>query len=126
MEKERLDVLVQRRFDVTRSKAQGLIQTGQVCGPDGTVLDKPGARVAADLELSLREPPRFVSRGGDKLEAAFAAFSPEVAGTVAIDVARRPAGLRTAFCSMARRRCTRWMWVTASLPGNCGRTRAWS
>lgn len=92
MEKERLDVLVQRRFGVTRSKAQGLIQTGQVCAADGTLLDKPGGRVAADLELVLREPPRFVSRGGDKLEAAFAAFSPEVAGKVAIDVGASTGG----------------------------------
>ena len=79
-------MLVQRRFGVTRSKAQGLIQTGQICAPDGTALDKPGARVAADLALVLREPPRFVSRGGDKLEAAFAAFAPDVAGKVVTDI----------------------------------------
>jgi len=92
MEKERLDMLVQRRFGVTRSKAQGLIQTGQVCAPDGAVLDKPGGRVAADMELVLREPPRFVSRGGDKLEAAFAAFAPDVSGVVAMDVGASTGG----------------------------------
>ena len=85
-------MLVQRRFGVTRSKAQGLIQTGQICAADGTVLDKPGGRVAADLELVLREPPRFVSRGGDKLEAVFAAFSPDVTGKVAIDVGASTGG----------------------------------
>ncbi len=92
MEKERLDMLVQRRFGVTRSKAQGLIQTGQICAPDGTALDKPGARVAADTELVLREPPRFVSRGGDKLEAVFAAFAPDVEGKVAMDVGASTGG----------------------------------
>jgi 23S rRNA (cytidine1920-2'-O)/16S rRNA (cytidine1409-2'-O)-methyltransferase len=92
MDKERLDLLVQRRFDVTRSKAQGLIQTGQIWDAEGTVLDKPGGRVSVNLELVLREPPRFVSRGGDKLEAVFAAFSPDVSGKVAIDVGASTGG----------------------------------
>ena len=67
-------MLVQRLFSVTRSKAQGLIQTGCVLAADGTALTKPGARVPADAALTLRERPKFVSRGGDKLEAAFRAF----------------------------------------------------
>ena len=92
MEKERLDILVQRCAGVTRSKAQGLIQTGQVFGPDGERLDKPGVRLAADTALDIREQARFVSRGGDKLEAAFEAFSPEVAGKVAMDVGASTGG----------------------------------
>lgn len=85
-------MVVQRRFAVTRSKAQGLIQTGQVCQPDGTPLDKPGLRVDPEMELTLREPPRYVSRGGEKLEGAFESFTLDVRGLVAIDVGASTGG----------------------------------
>lgn len=73
--KERLDVIVvQRGWAESREKAQRLIRAGQIRkGTD--VLDKPGVKVNGDDELTfsgLRD--RFVSRGGWKLEAAFAAF----------------------------------------------------
>ena len=92
MEKERLDILVQRQAEVTRSKAQGLIQTGQVYSPAGEKLDKPGLRLAVDTALDIRAQARFVSRGGDKLEGAMAAFQPEVAGKVCMDVGASTGG----------------------------------
>lgn len=92
MEKERLDILVQRQAGVTRSKAQGLIQTGQVYSPAGEKLDKPGLRLAVDTALDIREQARFVSRGGDKLEGAMAAFQPEVAGKICMDVGASTGG----------------------------------
>jgi 23S rRNA (cytidine1920-2'-O)/16S rRNA (cytidine1409-2'-O)-methyltransferase len=92
MEKERLDILVQRRFGVSRSKAQGLIQTGMVLGAEGAPLTKAGERVSIDTALHLREQPRFVSRGGEKLAAAMEAWSPPVAGRVALDVGASTGG----------------------------------
>ncbi|HQH52168.1 MAG TPA: TlyA family RNA methyltransferase [Candidatus Hydrogenedentes bacterium] len=92
MEKERLDILVQRLAGVSRSKARGLIQTGHVYAPDGRKLDKPGVRLEADTPLEIREEARFVSRGGDKLEAAFQAFEFDVSGRVAIDVGASTGG----------------------------------
>lgn len=92
MEKERLDILVQRRFGVSRSKAQGLIQTGMVLSAAGAPLMKPGERLDADVELRLREQPRFVSRGGEKLAAAMETWSPPVAGQVALDVGASTGG----------------------------------
>ena len=89
--RERLDVLVQRQLGVTRSKAQGLIQTGQVW-LDGHKLDKPGARFPDDAVFEVREQPRYVSRGGDKLEAAFDEFGLDVSGKVAIDVGASTGG----------------------------------
>ena len=68
--KERLDILVQRQAGLTRAKAQGLILAGSVVGPNGEVLDKPGVRLPDDVLLDIREGPRYVSRGGLKLEAA--------------------------------------------------------
>ncbi len=92
MERERLDILVQRFAGVSRSKARGLIQTGHVYGPDGRKLDKPGMRLEVDTPLDVREEPRYVSRGGEKLEAAFDAFDFDVAGHVALDVGASTGG----------------------------------
>jgi len=92
LKKVRLDILVQQQADVSRAKAQGLIRAGQVFRADGVCLDKPGAQVPDDTVLSIRQKPRYVSRGGDKLEAAFNAFSLDVTGQVAIDVGASTGG----------------------------------
>ena len=92
MKKERLDILVQRQAGVSRSKAQGLIHAGQVFGRDGRRLDKAGMRMPEDARLDIRDSPRFVSRGGEKLEVALEAFEPPVAGCVALDVGASTGG----------------------------------
>ncbi len=90
--KERLDVLVQRLMGVSRSKAQALIHTGQVYDDRGQKLDKPARRVPENIVLRVRERPRYVSRGGEKLEAALRAFPIVVEGRVAIDVGASTGG----------------------------------
>ncbi len=92
MKKERLDILIQRQADISRSKAQGLIHTGQVYSLGGEKLDKPGTRFSDDTRFEIREQPRFVSRGGEKLQAAFDAFQPDVSGAVTIDVGASTGG----------------------------------
>ena len=92
MERERLDILVQRFAGVSRSKAQGLIHTGHVFDAAGNRLDKPGQRLPEDTPLDIREPEGYVSRGGDKLEAAIQAFQPALRGRVAIDVGASTGG----------------------------------
>lgn len=92
MVKERLDILVQQQAGVSRSKAQGLIQTGQVYDGAGNKLDKPGLRVDSTFALDIREQARYVSRGGDKLAAAFENFPFSVAGHVCIDVGASTGG----------------------------------
>jgi len=75
-ERLRADVLlVARGLAPSRTAAQGLILAGQVHTPNSRV-EKPGALFPADAELTVREAPRFVSRGGDKLDGALAAFAP--------------------------------------------------
>jgi len=49
------------------------------------VLDKPGTEVAPELPLAVERPPRFVSRGGEKLEGALAALPIHVEGRVCLD-----------------------------------------
>lgn len=90
--KERLDLLVQRLAGVSRSKAQGLIRTGAVSDADGNKLDKPGLRLPVDTRLLIAEGPRYVSRGGEKLEAALTAFSPPIAGRDILDVGASTGG----------------------------------
>lgn len=90
--KIRLDQVVQTRAGVSRSKAQGLILTGNVSGRDGERLMKPGQRVDEDIEIVIAEGQRFVGRGGEKLEAAFEHFGLDVEGAIAIDVGASTGG----------------------------------
>ncbi len=91
-EQERLDVIVQRRAGVSRSKAQGLIQTGAVRDAEGNPLTKPGARVSVETKLQIEPARKYVSRGGEKLEAAFDAWAVSPEGLVAIDVGASTGG----------------------------------
>ncbi len=72
--KTRLDqLLVARAFAASRTVAQALVLEGKV-RVGGQVETKAGRMVPDDVKLEVEEPPRFVSRGGEKLEGAFAAF----------------------------------------------------
>ena len=83
--KQRLDLeLVARGLVESRQRAQQLIRAGRVRSGD-RVLDKPGADVSPDLPLQVQQPPRFVSRGGEKLEAALATFPIAVEGRICLD-----------------------------------------
>lgn len=92
MEKERLDILVQRQAGVSPAQAQGLILSGRVYSRAGEKLDKAGLRLAVDTVLDIREGRRYVSRGGEKLEAALAEFQINVKGLTAIDVGASTGG----------------------------------
>ncbi|NLN94376.1 MAG: TlyA family RNA methyltransferase [Candidatus Hydrogenedens sp.] len=92
MTKERLDILVQERFQLTRSKAQGLIQTNCVRNGAGEILNKAGMRLDPDVELVLEEGPRFVSRGGEKLEHALKHFPVSVQDRVVLDTGASTGG----------------------------------
>jgi 23S rRNA (cytidine1920-2'-O)/16S rRNA (cytidine1409-2'-O)-methyltransferase len=90
--KERLDkLLVTRGLAETRAKAQSLILAGQVFSGQQR-LDKAGQLVPIDIELAIREPALFVSRGGLKLAAALDHFSIEVAGKICLDIGASTGG----------------------------------
>ena len=83
--RQRLDLeLVRRGLAVSRQQAQQLIRAGKVRGGD-QLLDKPGTEVAPELELHVETPPRFVSRGGEKLLAALEALPIRVQGRICLD-----------------------------------------
>jgi len=92
MKKQRLDVLlVERGLAESRSVAQRLIRAGEVLVA-GKLVDKPGLLVAEVAPITLKEAPRFVSRGGEKLEAALTRFGVEVSGLVAADIGASTGG----------------------------------
>jgi 23S rRNA (cytidine1920-2'-O)/16S rRNA (cytidine1409-2'-O)-methyltransferase len=83
--KQRLDlVLVERGLALSRQQAQQLIRAGRVRSGD-RVLDKPGLDVLPDVALQVQQPQRYVSRGGEKLEAALDAFPIAITGRVCVD-----------------------------------------
>jgi 23S rRNA (cytidine1920-2'-O)/16S rRNA (cytidine1409-2'-O)-methyltransferase len=101
--RQRLDVLlVERGLTESRAQAQRLIRAGSV-RVVGQVADKPGAQVATDAEITLQSRPRFVSRGGEKLEAALVRFELDVAGVVAADVGASTGGFTD--CLLQRSAC---------------------
>lgn len=92
MPKERLDVLlVQRALAESREQAQRLIMAGQVLA-DGQPATKAGHRIDSGTQLEVKTGPRFVGRGGEKLEAAFQAFHLSVEGMVCLDVGASTGG----------------------------------
>ncbi|MCW5873899.1 MAG: TlyA family RNA methyltransferase [Anaerolineales bacterium] len=92
MPKQRADLLlVQRGLAETRSQAQRLLMAGQVRLND-QIVDKPGALLPEDAALELVARPPFVSRGGEKLQAALDGFGVEVTGWVAADVGSSTGG----------------------------------
>ncbi|HEX7541211.1 MAG TPA: TlyA family RNA methyltransferase [Anaerolineales bacterium] len=92
MPKVRLDILVvERGLAESRAKAQALIMAGQV-RVDGQVELKASTAVSPEARLDLETGPRFISRGGEKLEAALASFPVNVSGRVCADVGSSTGG----------------------------------
>ena len=86
--KKRLDVLlVERGLAESRSQAQALVRAGLVPGHS-----KPGEQVDEEAELAVERPPRFVSRGGEKLQRALEAFGVVVEGRDCADVGASTGG----------------------------------
>lgn len=93
MEKIRLDVQIEARgLAHSRTAAQRLIMAGAV-RVNGQVLLKPSEKILQTDIIEVTEPPRYVSRGGEKLEAALAAFQlEELQGKVCVDVGASTGG----------------------------------
>ncbi len=90
--KERLDVLlVKKGFFESREKARRFIMAGKVM-VNGSVVDKPGTRVDVESDIRLKEPPKYVSRGGYKIESAWKVLRFDVSGKVACDIGASTGG----------------------------------
>ena len=83
--RQRLDLrLVELGLVASRQKAQQLIRAGKVRLGDA-VLDKPGHEISLDAVPEVTLPPRFVSRGGEKLAAALESLPVQVEGRCCLD-----------------------------------------
>ena len=92
MKRMRLDQLVVARgLAESRERAQRLILAGEVF-VDGHPATKAGHAIPESSTITLAEKPRFVGRGGEKLEGAFAAFPLTVDGLDCLDVGASTGG----------------------------------
>jgi len=92
MTKRRVDtLLVDRGLADTPAKAQALVLAGQVRSGEKPVA-KPGHLIDDSLPLAVDLGPRYVSRGGEKLEHALAAFHLDVTGLTAADAGASTGG----------------------------------
>jgi 23S rRNA (cytidine1920-2'-O)/16S rRNA (cytidine1409-2'-O)-methyltransferase len=94
VKKSRIDaVLADRGLFPSRSAAAGAVRAGEVrVGQDGPVAVRPSQLVEPDASLIVDEGPRYVSRGGTKLENALGALGVDVAGRDCLDVGASTGG----------------------------------
>ena len=90
--KDRLDnLLVLRGLAESKEQAQRMILAGSV-RVHNSPNAKAGQKFADDIAIEVVARPRFVSRGGEKLEGAFEAFGLNVEGLDCLDVGASTGG----------------------------------
>ena len=92
MPKQRLDVLVTSLgLCDSREQAQRLIIAGEVT-VKGQAVTKPGTKVDDSLPIVVKNKPKYVSRGGLKLEGALQAFPVKAEGKICLDIGSSTGG----------------------------------
>ncbi len=90
--KERADsLLVSRGLCDSREIAKRLILAGEVL-TGTTVIAKPSTKIASDAELTVKTKPKFVGRGGLKMEGALDTFKLDPTGMTCLDVGASTGG----------------------------------
>ena len=94
MKKRRLDTLLaERGLFESRSRAAAAVLAGDVrLGGDGARAAKPGQLVGEDVAIAVDAAPRYVSRGGVKLENALDAFGVDPSGRRCLDAGASTGG----------------------------------
>jgi 23S rRNA (cytidine1920-2'-O)/16S rRNA (cytidine1409-2'-O)-methyltransferase len=92
MKKIRLDqVLVQRALYPSREQAQRAVMAGEV-RIDEQIAQKPSLLVDPNVTIATSVAPRFVGRGGLKLEGALDSFGIDVRDQIAVDIGASTGG----------------------------------
>jgi 23S rRNA (cytidine1920-2'-O)/16S rRNA (cytidine1409-2'-O)-methyltransferase len=92
MGKIRLDqLLVERGLAPSRTAAAAMVMAGEVSS-EGRLLDKPGREVPVDIELVLKDKPRYVSRAGGKLASVAEVLDLDFEGKTVLDVGSSTGG----------------------------------
>ena len=84
-------LLVEKGLAESRTQAQKLVMAG-VVKVNGQRVPKSSNLFSPDSSIDLERRPRFVSRGGEKLQAAFENFNLNVDGLVCADVGASTGG----------------------------------
>jgi 23S rRNA (cytidine1920-2'-O)/16S rRNA (cytidine1409-2'-O)-methyltransferase len=94
VKKARIDaVLAERGLFPSRSAAAGAVRAGEVrIGADGPVALRPSQLVEPEADFVLDAGPRYVSRGGVKLENALEALGIDAGGRDCLDVGASTGG----------------------------------
>jgi 23S rRNA (cytidine1920-2'-O)/16S rRNA (cytidine1409-2'-O)-methyltransferase len=94
MKKARIDaVLAERGLFPSRTAAAGAVRAGEVrVGRDGPLALRPSQLVEPEADLLVDAGPRFVSRGGVKLENALEALAIDLSGRDCLDVGASTGG----------------------------------
>jgi 23S rRNA (cytidine1920-2'-O)/16S rRNA (cytidine1409-2'-O)-methyltransferase len=108
VKKSRIDaVLADRGLFPSRSAAAGAVRAGEVrIGQDGPVALRPSQLVEPDANLIVDEGPRYVSRGGTKLENALDALGVDVTGRDCLDVGASTGGFTDCLLQRGAARVT--------------------
>lgn len=98
MKKDRVDKLVfQAGLTDSREQAQRLIMAGKVYDRKEQRYDKAGEKIPVDTELYIKgEKPKYVSRGGYKLERAIEAFDIDMTDQILLDIGASTGGFTDA------------------------------
>jgi len=95
-----LEIREERRLDVllfegghceSREQGRRMILAGEV-KVGGHVCDKPGQKISVEAEIELKAKPRYVGRGGLKMEGALQAFALDPSGLEALDIGASTGG----------------------------------
>ena len=90
--KERADaLLVSRGLCDSREQAKRLILAGEVM-VGTTAIAKPSSKIAEDAQITVKERPKFVGRGGFKIEGALDAFQLDPTDMTCLDVGASTGG----------------------------------
>jgi len=101
---KRLDTIIHERNIVkSRSKAQDLIKRGLVT-VNGEVILKPSTLIKESDEVVVRDIPRFVGRGGEKLEAGLITWNIDVTDKIVADIGASTGGFTDCLLSRGARK----------------------
>jgi len=100
------DYLVRNGLAPDKKQAQSWIMAGKIL-VDGQVVLKRGQKVGAKNQIAIKEGPKFVSRGGDKLESALRYFGIDVKDKICLDIGASTGG----FTDCLRQRGARLVYA---------------
>lgn len=96
-------LLVSRGLCETREQAKRLVLAGEVRSGD-RMIDKPATKVPEDTPLEVKEKPKFVGRGGLKMEGALEAFGFSPSGLVCLDIGASTGGFTDCLLQLGAER----------------------